>query len=353
MKSVAEILRIILLVLLSFAWIFQTYAQNPDSILANETTLSRPLTVHSGQLRITGGYGFLVNSKRYDVSGTAVDLSEEGLTNIGHLVNLRVDYGFTEFLQGTIAINHIQQGQRSRSITIIAVPDDPIDFNEVVEQKGWSDIDLALALKLPIVTKSYDVSLTLGRSFTTGAHEPDQPEHQIENQNGFNNITYRFSEKAGWGVSSWYLAFQGKIRANSLAFSLSYEHRHFPDIGQNIRWNGYLEDGDILYDSFSYEYQLGDRSGLEILAEYQAWPFLNVFSGYRAMRVGEGWSGISGQRVLENEQSRNALLFGAEVLITPKLWLRQEVSLPTGGENSLNPLILSTKAVYNLFPFKK
>ena len=322
-----------------------------DSILANETTLIRPLNVHKGQLRISGGYSLLISSTRYDAQGNKIDLSDEGFTNIGHMVDLEFNYGFTEFLQASMGINHLQQAERSRGIAIVTTPDDPINFNEIIERKGWSDIDLTLDFKAPFVTRQFDLVFSVGRSLPVAAHEPEQPEHQIENSGGFNNITYRFLNKAGQGTGAWILGVQSKIRANKLGFTLEYSHRNFPDAGSNISWRGSLDNDVISYSSSNYDYQLGDQSRFQILSEYQAWSFLNIFLGYQTLRTGEGWTEITGVRALVEEQKRSAIELGAEVLVTPRLWIRQVASFPVGGENSLNPLILSTRASYNLFPF--
>lgn len=327
-------------------------AQKGDSILANETTLTRPLTVHKGQFRANGGYSVLINSRRYDFAGNKVDLSDEGFTNIGHLVDLEFNYGFAEFLQLSVGMNHLQEAQRSRNIGIITTPDDPINLNEITERKGWTDLDVMLDFKVPFVTRQFDLVFSGGRSLPIAAHEPDQPEHQIDDTGGFNNITYRFLNKAGEGTAAWLIGLSGKIRTNKFGFSFDYVRRHFPESATSISWLASLDDEVISYTSRDYNYQLGDRSQILFLSEYQAWPFLNVFFGYQAYNVGEGWTEITGIRALVEQQKRRSIQLGAEVLVTPRLWIRQVASFPTGGENSLNPLILSTRAVYNLFPFE-
>lgn len=327
-------------------------AQKGDSILANETTLIRPLTVHKGQLRVNGGYGFLINSTRYDLDGNKVDLSDEGFTNIGHLIDLEINYGFAEFLQLSVGINHLQEAQRSRNVVIIATPNKPINFNEITERKGWTDLDVVLDFKVPFVTKQFDLVFSGGRSLPIAAHEPDLPEHQIDDSGDFNSITYRFLDKAGEGTAAWLVGLSGKIRANKIGFSFDYFRQHFPKAATSLFWSASLENELISYTSRDYDYQLGDRSQILFMSEYQAWPFLNVFLGYQAHRINEGWTEITGIRALVEQQKQGLIQLGAEVLVTPRLWIRQVASFPTGGENSFNPLILSTQAVYNLFPFE-
>ncbi|MEM7107384.1 MAG: hypothetical protein AAF519_04090 [Bacteroidota bacterium] len=328
-------------------------AQKGDSILANETTLIRPLTVHKGQFRVNGGYSLLINSRRYDLAGNKVDLSDEGFTNIGHLVDLELNYGFAEFLQVSMDINHLQEAQRSRNIVIITTPDDPIDFNEITERKGWTDLHVMLDFKVPFVTRQFDFVFSAGRSLPVAAHEPDQPEHQIDDTGPLNTITYQFLNKAGEGTAAWLIGLSGKVRTDKFGFSFDYFRQHFSGEATSISWSASLDNELISYTSRDYDYQLGDRSQLLFLSEYQAWPFLNLFLGYQAHNSGEGWSEITGIRTLVERQRRRSIQLGAEVLVTPRLWIRQVASFPTGGENSFNPLILSTRAVYNLFPFER
>lgn len=328
-------------------------AQTPgDSILASERTIDRPLTVHSGQLRVSGGYAFIVNSKRFDVDGNSLDLSDEGLTNIGHKVALEVNYGFFEFLQASLWIDHIQQAQRSRNVALIVTPEDPVNLNPVTELKGWSDLRLTLDFKVPFVTRKFDFVGSVGRSFTTAAHEPDQPDHEITNSAGFTNVTYRSLNKAGDGVGAWLFAAKAKIRGDRLALSLFYDLNIYSEEGESITWRSRMDQGQIMYTNQAYAYQLGERMNYLFQLEYQAFSFLNIFLGYHLHRREEGWSEITGQRVVVPEQRLSSLLSGAEVLITPRLWLRQDLTLPLDGENTMAPLILSTRISYNLFPFK-
>ncbi|MEM9391465.1 MAG: hypothetical protein AAGA02_13380, partial [Bacteroidota bacterium] len=231
--------------------------------------------------------------------------------------------------------------------------DDPINFNEITERQGWTDLDVMLDFKIPFVTRQFDLVVSGGRSLPVAAHEPDQPEHQIDDTDGFDNITYRFLDKAGEGTAAWLVGLSGKLRTNKFGVSFDYFRQHFSDPATSISWLASLDDEVISYTSRDYDYQLGDRSQIQFLSEYQAWPFLNVFFGYQTYNVSEGWTEITGIRTLVEQQRRSSIQLGAEVLATPRLWIRQVASFPTGGENSFNPVVLSTRAVYNLFPFEQ
>ncbi len=337
--------------LLSVAAIGHAQLQG-DSILAHERSIDRPLTVHRSQLRMGVAYGFLVNSVRFDDDRNRVDLSNEGLTSVGHAIFLEVNYGFFEFLQASVRIDHIQQGLRSRSAAVIASPEDPLNIIRITERRGWSDLDLTLDFKVPFYTRGYDLVVTAGRSLPVSPHEPDQPDHKIESQSGFENITYRFFERAGSGVPAWLLGIQGKFRGNRLAFSFMSGFRAYTGGGESVVWSARLDQRDITYGSRPYAYQLGDEMDLHFIFEYQALSFFNLFTGYSLEKVMEGWSEATSRRVLVPEQSLNTLLFGAEVLATPRLWIRQEARLPVSGQNRLAPFMLSTRVIYNLFPFQ-
>lgn len=325
---------------------------NGDSILANERTIDRPLNVHQGQLRMTMEYDLMVNSTQFDDRGNSLDLSEQGLTNIGHALLLEVNYGFFEFLQASVRLRHLQEGQRERSTTIIAPPGDPINITQVTERTGWSDLDLSLGFKVPFYTQQYDFVFTLGHSLPTSAHEPGEPGHTIENQAGFQTITYRFRERTGSGVRSWLLGLQGKIRGDRLAFSANANFRVYAGEGTSIAWSGRLNQGDITYTHRPYAFQLGEEMGLQLVVEYQVFSFFTLFSGYASERVSEGWSGVTGRRVLVPSQQLSTVHLGAEVLATPRFWINQQVSMPLSGQNRLVPLTFSTRILYNLFPFQ-
>ena len=74
-------------------------AQNGDSLLLNETTLTRPLNVHKNQIRISGDY-FLALSSNQFIGSDKVENS--GRTRAFSGFNIDIKYGITEFLQARV-----------------------------------------------------------------------------------------------------------------------------------------------------------------------------------------------------------------------------------------------------------
>ena len=64
-----------------------------DSLLANERAIDRPLTLHEGQLRLTGAYGLAILSRRYDLYGDAISLTDAGLSSTRHRLLFDIKYG--------------------------------------------------------------------------------------------------------------------------------------------------------------------------------------------------------------------------------------------------------------------
>lgn len=339
-----------LFTIILFIGVLQLHAQVGDSLLANERSIDRPLNVHNGQFRGTAGYLLGITSVRFDDNANSINLSEEGFTNISHSLYFELKYGFFEFLQLSAFVQHVQSAQRARNEVVIAPPSS-VDINQITETVGWSDFTLALDLNLPVF-EGADAAVSFGRSFGANA-QPDQPSHTITENDPFNEVVFRFSENPGSGVSGWVAGAAFKWRYQDIAFSGLY-NRVFPSgEGESINWFQQLQNGEIAYRQENYNYLLGDRYQLQALFEYQAFPFFVTQMGYVLDGNTRGWSEETGQRLLVPAQRLHRLLAGFEVIVTPRLWVRQNIQLPLAGQNRLGPLTFSTFLSYNLFPFEK
>src|SRR5262245_53318470 len=87
---------------------------SPDSILINERSIDRPLTLHKGQLRISGSYALGIVNKRFDEGGDAIRLSDEGLTSVRHTMVAELKYGVLDYLELQVIFARQSQAIRER-----------------------------------------------------------------------------------------------------------------------------------------------------------------------------------------------------------------------------------------------
>jgi hypothetical protein len=139
-------MRLIIAFLLICTVTSNAVAQRGDSILANERTLDRPLTLHKGQIRITGGYAFALYSRRYDHNGKSIELSSEGDTRSQQLYSAGLSYGITNILQLAVNASYKSQLERSRDVTIFT-NDEVLQVHELTQTTGIEDVYIALDVR--------------------------------------------------------------------------------------------------------------------------------------------------------------------------------------------------------------
>lgn len=329
------------------------WAQNPlDSILANERSIDRPLIVHAGQLRLSGGYGFKVNSKRYDDDREVVDLIDEGLTNIGHAISLRFDYGITEYLQFSAFLDHLKEGQRGQTVFLVGSgAQDPLSVSELTEVKGWNDLSLLFNFKWPFITDKYDIVVKVGGRLATTQHEPEQPNHTWADGADNDQIIYQFTNHRGNGSSTYLIGTQFKWRTEKMAFSGDFNFVKNGKETQGRQWFHQLVDDEFEYRSENYTFLLGEEIDYSFQIEWQALPFLDVLMRYHSIMQKAGWSEATQNRTIIPEISLNSWVTELEVIITHRLWLRQSMVIPLSGLNSFAPFQLNTSVIYNFSPF--
>ena len=332
---------------------------NRDSLLATERSIDRPITLHKGQLRVTGAYSLAVVTKRFDDTGEAINLRDEGLASVRHRFGADIKYGVNEFIQISTFINRSSQTIRDQSRIIIPVfiTQEPIvNQNTLYEYKGWEDLSVNLDVRAPFRTKKIDVGLTMGISVPTAPHNPDIPSHSIEyvdeGEGPQYDVVYRYNYNLGKGVTVARVGGMVKYRLSKWAFSARVDYRHGLEEGSSYEWKHQLAD----YEQFEYRqefftYRLPDTFEYYGEIEYQPLPFFDIIlnvSGYHAQ---DGWQTVAQSKMAIPDATLVMINPGVELIVTPRLWFRQKFQFPVSGKSYEGAYTFYTSLIYNLFLF--
>jgi hypothetical protein len=144
-----------------------------------------------------------------------------------------------------------------------------------------------------------------------------------------------------------------KYRMNKWAFSGRVDYTHGLKEGRSVAWRHQLNnDGTFDYRQDTFTYRLADSFMYYGEVEFQARRRLDIFlnvSGHTAYR---GWRTTQDDlKVATPYQSSWVVTPGAEILLTPKIWLRERINFPVAGRSYEAPFSLETSLLYNVFPF--
>lgn len=325
-------------------------AQNGDSLLLNETTLSRPLNVHKKQIRISGDYFLALSSAQFIGSDKVED---SGRTRTFSGFNIDIRYGITEFLQ-------VRMNLRRSSEVIIepalfdAFGADFFILNSSVEEIGFGDPEIWLDYRIPFLGPRTDLVINVGGSLpltSTGENQPgiqDTPSI-IDFFEGidFRNVNRIKSINTGNGVPRLGYGFQFKHRFKRTAFNLQSSYLLPLKTSTEDRWvpsdTGFDETIEI------YERQIPDNLFISGSFEIQMRPWLNVAVGTSYFRSRYGWNETEGQKLAIPEAILSQASFTYEIIATKNLWLGQTLNFNLSAENIYSPLLLTTAVKYNFF----
>ena len=148
-----------------------------DSILAHQRSIDRPITLHAGQLRITGAYDVSLHARRFGATGETVSLRDAGSASIRNRYTLDLRYGITQFIQLTTALTATQHVIKYRSEYISAEEDDPAVSHSVQRDfSGVDDLFIGVDLRAPLKTRKLDLAIALGAFLPTASSEPAPPQ---------------------------------------------------------------------------------------------------------------------------------------------------------------------------------
>lgn len=341
-------MKVILLCLLLIIQLWCGAQSVRDSILAKERSIDRPLTLHKGQLRVEGGYGLSAITKRFDFEGDKIYLRDEGRSFVQHQWLVDVRYGLLENLTLIFSTNFRRQSERTEQV--VTVTDEVTELFEIKHRTGMEDPLLALSARAPFTSPALDIILTGGIHLPVSTHEEQEPNHKIEDV-GYRSIIYNYNQKWGNGVLVGVIGGNLKFRGKKLAFTGSFLYNHPLGVTENVRWRHQLIDNQFYYQQQSYQYQLPDRMSFSVEFERQLAPWFVLSVQLSGDQTKAGWNEVNGVRYTWPRQEFYSVNPGYEILVTPKIWLRQRMIFPVTGQAIDAPFSIYTALVYNFFPF--
>ena len=348
----------VLFLLIACPIMSQAQELSGDSLLATERSIDRPVTLHARQLRLTGGYGLAIESRRFDEVGNVFRLRDEGTSSVRHHFNLDVKYGVNDFVQVTAGISATEQVIRGQTEYIFPQEQDPVVSHQIVNNySGLGDIFVAVDVRAPLRTRKLDIALTLGAYFPVARSQALEPRHSFEIQDvggePMHKFIYRYHYPQGKGVTVGQVGGIIKYRMKRMALSGRVDYQHGLSDATRLEWRHQFDPAEgFEYRNTPYTYRLPDSFSYFFEVEYQPRPWLDLFlnvSGYTAYR---GWVSFNGDlKVAVPYQTVGVCSPGAEILITPRLWLRERLDITLAGLNTEGSIGFQTSVMYNLFPF--
>jgi hypothetical protein len=336
--------------------LFSTGAQaqhQKDSLLNAERSIDRPITLHGGQFRINGGYDLAITTKRYDPDGDVVRLKDEGISYATHSFLIDLRYGLHEYVQIGMRTHYRNQTQRNQQI--ISFSNDVYEVFEINKKTGLEDLLVTLHIRAPFKTRKFDLVAGGGYFIPLSNGKASQPEHVIiEDQlgnNRFYNLIYTYRNHWGTGGNSIFAEGAFKYRSQRNAFSAVVNYQHSPGEGENVTWYHQLVNNEFQYRSESYKFQSQDVLAWLIEYEYQFAPWFDFSMLLAGRQSARGWDEINDVKVSKPASAVLNFSPGYEILVTPKIWLRQRIYFSVSGKSAEAPFIVSTSLVYNFFPF--
>jgi hypothetical protein len=329
-----------------------------DSVLANERSIDRPVTLHAQQFRISGSYDISVISKRFANNGDAIKLRDDGLSSGRHRFTLDMKYGLTDFIQFTGALAQSSHVIREQTRYIFPRnPEPAVIQQKVLNYSGLEDLFVAVDLRAPLKTPKIDLALTLGAYLPVSSSEPHKPDHSLEyvqkDDSQVNKFTYRYHYPLGKGTTVAQLGGMFKYRRAQWAVSARVDYQHALKDVKGFEWRHQLTaDNTFEYRKDPFTYRFPDSFSFHTEGEYQPLPWFDTFLNISGYSSSGGWTSPQRDlRVALPDQLMIAVSTGFEILVTSKLWLRERINYTVTGKNYEAPFGVTTSLLYNFFPF--
>ena len=321
-----------------------------DSLFNSERTMDRRFTLYKGQIRMEGTYEFFAFKKDYDENGNKETLSEKGISSNQHAFNTNIRFGIIDYLDIEAKIKFKNKNYRGEPVNLISSASPSLQLFTDITTKGFEDIYLGLNGMAPFPTNKLDLGGTFGIYLPTANSEAEQPQHSFSTDDLGEVINYNFQENWGYGVASLYYKGFVKFRINDFAIAAFYESRVPNGESENQAWTSRINDNNTFeYTSVPFQYQVAQKTHLNVQMELQLYSWVNVFLTYSRFKSSGGWTAESGNKVAIAEEKLSVINPGYEVIVSRKIWLRQGVNLPLSGENITAPFSIYISLYYNLF----
>ena len=347
----------LLFLLAAFPALIHAQRMPGDSILSHERSIDRPITLHHGQLRITGSYDVSLHARRFDQRGETISLRDAGSASIRNHYVLDLKYGITELIQLTAAISATGHVIEQRAEYTPADNNDPAVSHRVEHKySGVGDLFVGVDLRAPLKTRKFDIAVSLGAYLPTGISQPPMPQHSfaVSQQNGapLQEYVYRYHSPPGRGVMVANVGARAKYRTTRWAFSSGVIYQHGLKDGAGSEWKHQLTpDAAFEYRKAPFTYRLPDSFDYFVEVEYQPSPSVDIFLNASGFTAYDGWTSRQDDlKIAVPYQTVVLCSPGVEILITPRLWLRERFDIALAGKNSDAVLGAETTVMYNLFP---
>ena len=327
-----------------------------DTILVKERTLDRPLNVHGGQLRITAGYGINLYNHAFDAAGIKYNLVKDGVSSLRHQGILDVRYGISEHLQLGLLYGFSNETIMEKTILLYGYPAGIIgsEINESATYKGADDLTIQFDFRLPFRSRKFDLLVLAGSELPTGATRLYTPENTIglDATGQVQQIRYNYRYANGKGAVTPFVGAAWKHRLGSVAYTLFGNYRHSLEPVSVNRWESYLDNGSFVNETVTTQRTLPDEIRIGGEFEMQLSPLFNVSiqAQYRSQINSWQTSPVGNITIADTKVVQAGI--GYELIITPRLWLRQRLLLPFAGTSVRAGTLLQSSLSYNLFTVK-
>lgn len=330
-----------------------------DSILMHERSIDRPITLHAKQVRVTGGYDLSILSRRFDQTGEVINMRDEGSSSVRNDYSLDVKYGVTDHVQLTAAIAATRQ-VISRETEYLTPRVDPGAAHDVQNSySGMRDLFLGVDVRAPLRTRKFDVAVSLGAYIPTAPSGSQKPRHTFRavTQDGspLHQYSYHYHDAPGYGIVVGIIGATIKYRTSLWAFSSGVDYRHGTETGSGYAWKHQITSGgEFEYRKEKRTYRLPDAFNYFAEIELQASRRLNLFVNGSGVTAYDGWvSNADDLKVAVPYRTIILISPGVEILLTPKLWLRERLDLSLAGKNHEAVVALQTSIMYNFFAINR
>jgi hypothetical protein len=323
-----------------------------DSLLANERTMDRPINVHKGQVRVSGGYGFEYISKRFDDDGESVELKKDGQARAHHLSYLQVKFGLLEFLQLNAQAGYQAQNVRYPQNVVVGYPDLGSNTSVSMQNRiaGLEDLSLGLDFRLPLRTRKIDIMLSTAATLPIAGFQQKQPENKLQTEPNFWQVEYNYVTPMGHGVSMFQFGGATKFRLKNWAITLMGDYKRAFTETTRTEWTHQINDDEQFeYQSSEYRVSLPGQIQASVMIEYQPSSIVNLFLEAGYLSRTNGWRETNlGKEKLPDEKYIS-MGPGFEIIVTPRIWFREAVSLPISGAHTERGVQFLSTLSYNLF----
>jgi hypothetical protein len=327
-------------------------AQIGDSLLLNETKLTRPINLHNRQFRFSGDYGLALTSVQYEETKKRPS-KETGRTRTYAEFNFDFRYGISEYWQ--VRVNLM------RTVEIVTEPafldafgDDFYLINYSSEKIGWKDPELWFDYRLPFTGRRTDIILSAGATISIMKNGSEKPRLRIQPSGivfdediSFEQLSTVEKINSGEGTNYFNYGLQFKQRFKYWAFNFQSVYYLPTQNTQASRWM--LTDTGFDYVEERFNRQVPDQLFVNTGIEFQLKPWLNIAGDLIWYRSRNGWNEIQDQKLLVPVSKLIQLGITYEIMASKRLWIGQAINITTKAENIYAPLLLTSYLKYNLF----